>query len=478
MSKGLGIGVLVVGLIGLGWWAHGHNGHRMEGKVRQLAEEAVAGSIHGMTTMVSGRDIHLSGIANGQDEADTVLQRLNDLPARRKVTSDLTVLETVTPYTFDAATDGTNVTASGHVPTEAFRGELSGLGDAAAGLKLAAGAPEGWGDLVKGGLAAMAALNNGTLAISDTTLTLTGEATSPAEAATIDAALAGLPAGNVTKNITLLDDGTPAVYTLDYDANSGATAAGKLPKGFDLGKIAGALGLGSVAGQVSQAVLGADGDLGVFAALKGWMGQIETLKLQSSPEAQKLDVGVQAGVDASAMQEALTGSLQGVEVAVATVTPVGENGARRINPATGAEQRFMGGYWVGVPQIEMGLAGCQAAADGLLSTATVNFVTGSDELDGSALQVVNDLAAIAARCAEDAGLKAVIGGHTDNVGDAAANLGLSQRRATAVRRELIARGVPAAALKAVGYGDTVAVADNATDEGRAKNRRTTFTWSQ
>jgi OOP family OmpA-OmpF porin len=94
------------------------------------------------------------------------------------------------------------------------------------------------------------------------------------------------------------------------------------------------------------------------------------------------------------------------------------------------------------------------------------------------LRVINDLAAVMAPCAEEAGLKAVIGGHTDNVGDQEANLGLSQRRATAVRREMMDRGVPAASLKALGFGDAQPIADNGTDAGRAANRRTTIQWSE
>ena len=94
------------------------------------------------------------------------------------------------------------------------------------------------------------------------------------------------------------------------------------------------------------------------------------------------------------------------------------------------------------------------------------------------MAVINDLAAVMAVCAEGAGLRAEIGGHTDSSGDATANLGLSQKRAVAVRRELIARGVPAAALRAVGHGADVPVADNASEDGRAKNRRTTITWSK
>lgn len=478
MSKGLGIGVLAVGLLGLGWWSHGHNAHRMETKVRDLATSAVAGSVHGVVAEVSGRDIHISGIADGQAEAEALLANLNALPARRVVTADLTVLENAAPFTLEVTKDA-GLAATGHVPTEALRGEFAAtLADAAAGLKLAAGAPQGWGDMAKAGLAALGALNKGTLSLSDSTLTITGEANTPTEAAAVDAALAALPAGSVTKDITLLDDGTPANWTLDYNAATGATASGKLPKGLDLAAVASALGLSGIAGEVKQAMLGDAADAGLFGALKDWMGQIETLKYARTAEAQNLDIGVQAGVDGAAMQTALAGSLTDVAVAVSTVTADGENGATRTNAATGAIERFMGGYWLAVPQIDIGLAGCQAAADGVLGAATINFVTGSDELDASALRVVNDLAAIMARCAEEAGLKAVIGGHTDNVGDAASNLGLSQRRATAVRREMIARGVPAAALKSLGFGDTQPLVDNATDEGRAKNRRTTIQWSE
>ena len=475
----MGIGVLAVGLLGLGWWAQGHNAYHMESKVRDLAQSAVAGSVHGVTADVSGRDIHITGLADSPAEAEALLANLAALPARRVVTADLTILEPAAPFTLDVTKDAAAYTATGHVPTEALRADLAAtLADAAAGLKLAAGSPQGWADMAKAGLAALGSLNKGTLSLSDSTLNLRGEANTPVEAAAIDAALAALTAGSVTKEITLLDDGTPAVWTLDYSASAGATALGKLPKGLDLAAVASALGLSAIAGEVKTALMGDAADAGMFGALKDWMGQIETLKYARTEQAQSLDIGVQAGVDGAALQTALTGSLPDVAVTVATVQASGENGAIRTNAATGAQERFMGGYWLAVPQIDLGLQGCQAAADGVLGATTITFVTGSDELDASALRVINDLAAIMARCAEEAKLKAVIGGHTDNVGDAASNLGLSQRRATAVRREMIARGVPGVALKSVGFGDTQPIADNGTDEGRAKNRRTTIQWSE
>lgn len=71
--------------------------------------------------------------------------------------------------------------------------------------------------------------------------------------------------------------------------------------------------------------------------------------------------------------------------------------------------------------------------------------------------------------------KVEIGGHTDNVGSDEANLQLSQNRANSVVEYLIKAGIPATRLTAKGYGETVPVADNSTEEGRAQNRRTEFT---
>ncbi|MCE9575974.1 MAG: tandem-95 repeat protein, partial [Deltaproteobacteria bacterium] len=65
-------------------------------------------------------------------------------------------------------------------------------------------------------------------------------------------------------------------------------------------------------------------------------------------------------------------------------------------------------------------------------------------------------------------------GHTDNQGDDAHNLDLSQRRAEAVRAYLIKKGVLAERLEAKGYGETVPIADNGTKVGRASNRRVEF----
>jgi K(+)-stimulated pyrophosphate-energized sodium pump len=64
-----------------------------------------------------------------------------------------------------------------------------------------------------------------------------------------------------------------------------------------------------------------------------------------------------------------------------------------------------------------------------------------------------------------------IGGYTDNVGSAGQNLTLSQQRASNVREELMRMGVAPNRLAAEGYGQAHPVADNATEAGRALNRR-------
>ena len=61
--------------------------------------------------------------------------------------------------------------------------------------------------------------------------------------------------------------------------------------------------------------------------------------------------------------------------------------------------------------------------------------------------------------------------HTDDQGAAAANLALSQRRADAVRKALAEAGIAPARITAVGKGEAAPVADNATADGRARNRR-------
>ncbi|MEY2924393.1 MAG: hypothetical protein RLZZ337_941 [Bacteroidota bacterium] len=70
--------------------------------------------------------------------------------------------------------------------------------------------------------------------------------------------------------------------------------------------------------------------------------------------------------------------------------------------------------------------------------------------------------------------KIEISGHTDNVGVSVHNLKLSENRAKSVYNYLVTKGIDSNRLSYKGYGDTKPIADNASAEGRSKNRRTEF----
>ncbi len=112
------------------------------------------------------------------------------------------------------------------------------------------------------------------------------------------------------------------------------------------------------------------------------------------------------------------------------------------------------------------------AADKTLTLQYINFETGSATLTANSKYELDNLVT---------GLNAFpavsieVAGHTDNVGDPAANLSLSASRAASVVKYLSDRGISVSRLKPRGYGDTKPLAPNDTPENQAKNRRTEFT---
>jgi OmpA-OmpF porin, OOP family len=110
--------------------------------------------------------------------------------------------------------------------------------------------------------------------------------------------------------------------------------------------------------------------------------------------------------------------------------------------------------------------GCPVKGDVVLEG--VNFETNSAVLTGDSKPILDK---VASGLREHPRLTVELQGYTDSTGSARYNLGLSQRRADAVRDYLVSQGVSASQLSAKGFGETNPVASNATAEGRAKNRR-------
>jgi outer membrane protein OmpA-like peptidoglycan-associated protein len=98
----------------------------------------------------------------------------------------------------------------------------------------------------------------------------------------------------------------------------------------------------------------------------------------------------------------------------------------------------------------------------------LEFATGKDIIKQSSYASLNELAALMKQNPE---WKLKISGHTDNQGKAENNMLLSKKRALAVKKYLMSKGLNEKRFKAEWFGQTQPIADNNTEEGRQKNRR-------
>ena len=101
----------------------------------------------------------------------------------------------------------------------------------------------------------------------------------------------------------------------------------------------------------------------------------------------------------------------------------------------------------------------------------INFRSGRSAIQASSYPVLDGAVAV---LKEYPDLKLEIGGHTDSAGRASSNQRLSQKRAEAVLQYMVDKGIDAARLTAVGYGEAQPKATNKTRAGRAENRRIEF----
>ena len=114
----------------------------------------------------------------------------------------------------------------------------------------------------------------------------------------------------------------------------------------------------------------------------------------------------------------------------------------------------------------------QGLLDHALANRIVEFESGSATLTPKGCVVLDEIAA--ALKALPADRKVQVIGHTDNLGDRAANIALAAARAESVKAYLAVRDIAAATIETSGAGPDRPVVSNATAQGRARNRRIEF----
>jgi outer membrane protein OmpA-like peptidoglycan-associated protein len=168
---------------------------------------------------------------------------------------------------------------------------------------------------------------------------------------------------------------------------------------------------------------------------------------------------------------------EGWEVRLAGTETLAAEGGNRLDPVTGGPQQLVRGRWLPLHHFPPTPGNCSLRSGAILAEAPLRFVAGKAWLAADAAEGFDRLAGLARHCLNTGGLRLEIGGHTDSRGEAAINAALSEKRAMTVLLELVARGVRADAMRAVGHGERRAIAGNDSAEGRARNRRISFAWS-
>lgn len=113
---------------------------------------------------------------------------------------------------------------------------------------------------------------------------------------------------------------------------------------------------------------------------------------------------------------------------------------------------------------------CEKSLADVLAQSKIEFATNSAVINAKSEPLLDSLARAAGACPG----VIVVAGHTDSLGDPAANRTLSEARAQSVRSALAKRGIPRERLRAEGFGEDKPIADNTSAAGRAQNRRIEF----
>ncbi len=440
---------IVVVLITLVWGVG-----NAESKLREDSRQALAEVAPTLAVDISGRDATLYGVVASEERADEIVALIDAVPGVRSVNSQLSVVEPAPPTPIAPRISMRLVSGAvslrGSVPDAETEMDLLAAAEEQFGVDRVINSLSvsddvvvlPWVGRVKDVFEHLGDLRSGGFVAEEAGFTLTGEVVSESIKAEIEQELelildetlpviselsiAALPEPTFSASggsgVVRLDGRVPNQETVDRIAD----AARRLHPGTT---IVNSMRISEVAG--STWLDSIDGLLDVVTRLEPWTIEISDGTVSITGLSLETDVAGAIGV---LTEEVVDGQLT-------VVTDV------EVDPQVIATQ---------LTNLLQGVATFQPNEVALSATGT--------ELLDEAIEILR----------ANPGARLVVEGHTDDSGDTAANLELSQDRAQAVVDYLIDGGIDPERLTAIGYGEERPIADNVSEEGRAQNRRIQF----
>ena len=421
---------------------------------------AALGRLNQGGVALDGMNLDIAGVARTVDDYEAALDGLkNGRPAGLKIVSNAIQPATVSPYGWKGERDGTSVVLSGYVPTETGRDEvtaavrryLDGL-DVTDKMRVAAGEPKmDWIGGIKFAVSELARLGHGSVALGDKTFSIEGEAASPEAFSELLAANTHtLPASLALARADVTPPKVSPYRFAVADAGGEIRLTGFAPTDKDRQVIVELARKAFGGSEIVDRLVFAGGAPADFVAAVGVAFQAITRLGGGRGEIVDSTLDIKgAAYNASTVSELATGAVSGLPKTFTAKTEIVTRQDGQALPANRCRDLILN-------QAQRG---------------HIEFEYAKTVIPADSFPLLDRVAAAMARCPD---VKIEVGGHTDTGGSPAKNRELTQSRAEAVVDYLVDAGIKRERLTAVGYGESKPIADNATAQGKATNRRIEF----